>query len=223
MKHILIVEDEQDTLENLVGRITHAFPDFKISTAFDCDEGFRILNSTKVETPVDLLITDLTFRRQPESRLIKDGQALLQKIKDLKYKLARIVYSSHDELKFIHPVMQNFEPEGYVLKSSDSTSELLLAIPRILKGKTYYSQEVYSNQKKRFAFAMQLDDIDQKIIEYLPDINCITDWDDLYEAGKIPIKYKSVNKRLQSIFEKMDVSNEKQLLLKLHQQAIIGT
>ena len=150
MKHILIVEDEQDTLENLIGRITDAFPNYKISSAFDCDEGFRILNSSKVEAPVDLLITDLTFRRQPESRQLKDGQALLQKIKDLRYKIPRIVYSSHDELKFIHPVMQNFEPEGYVLKSSDSTSELLLAIPRILKGKTYYSQEVLTNQKKRF-------------------------------------------------------------------------
>ncbi len=223
MKHILIIEDEQDTLENLVGKITDAYPAYKISSAFDCDEGFRILNSFKVEAPVDLLITDLTFRRQPDTRLIKDGQALLQKIMELKFKLPRIVYSSHDELKFIHPVMQNFKPEGYVLKSSDSTSELLLAIPRILKGKTYYSQEVLSIQKKRFAFALQLDDIDKKIIEFLPDINCITDWDDLYEAGKLPIKYKSINKRLHSIFEKMDVTNEKQLLLKLHQQAIIGT
>ena len=118
--------------------------------------------------------------------------------------------------------MQNFEPEGYVLKASDSTNELLLAIPRVLNGKTYYSQEVLDSQKKRFEFAMQLDEIDKKIIAFLPDINCITDWDDLYEAGKIPIKYKSVNKRLQSIFEKMDVTNEKQLLLKLYQQAIIG-
>lgn len=223
MKHILIVEDEQDTLENLIGRIADTFPDYKISSAFDCDEGFRILNSSKVEFPVDLLITDLTFRRQPESRLIKDGLALLEKIKTLNYKLPRIVYSSHDELKFIHPVMQNFQPEGYVLKASDSTNELLLAIPRVLKGEKFYSQEVHINQKKRFAFAKQLDAIDEKIIEYLPDINCITDWDELFEAGKIPIKYKSINKRLQVIFEKMDVANEKQLLLKLYQQAIIGT
>ncbi len=223
MKHLLLIEDEQDTLENLVGRIAIAYPYLKISTAFDCDEGFRILNSNKVQFPIDLLITDLTFRRQPESRVIKDGQALLQKIKDLNYKLPRIIYSSHDELKFIHPVMQNFEPEGYVLKSSDSTSELLLAIPRVLNGKTYYSQEVLASQKKRFEYAMQMDEIDKKIIAFLPDINCITDWDDLFETGKIPIKYKSINKRLQSIFQKMDVSNEKQLLLKLHQLAIIGT
>ena len=91
MKHILIIEDEQDTLENLVGKITDAYPAYKISSAFDCDEGFRILNSSKVEAPIDLLIIDLTFRRQPDTRLIKDGQALLQKIKDLKFKLRRIV------------------------------------------------------------------------------------------------------------------------------------
>ena len=70
---------------------------------------------------------------------------------------------------------------------------------------------------------MQMDEIDKMIIAFLPDINCITDWEELYENGKIPIKYKSINKRLQSIFQKMGVTNEKQLLLKLHQLAIIDT
>lgn len=221
MEHILIVEDEQDTLENLAKRIGAAFPDLRISTAFDCDEGFRILNASKVEFPVNLLITDLTFRRQPASRILKDGSALLQKIKTLNYGLPRIVYSSHDELQFIHPVMKNFEPEGYVLKARDSTDELILAISKIMNGKPYYSQEVHHSQKQRFLFAEQLDHIDEKIIAFLPDINAITDWDTLYETGKMPIKYKSVNKRLHTIFEKMDVANEKQLLLKLQKMAII--
>lgn len=221
MAHILIVEDEQDTLENLTKRIGAAFPDLRISTAFDCDEGFRILNASKVEFPVELLITDLTFRRQPEFRALKNGMELLQKLKILNYSLPRIVYSSHDEQQFIHPVMKNFEPEGYILKARDSTEELILAIRRIIQGQNYYSQEVLNSQKQRFFFAEQLDPIDEKIIEYLPDINSITDWDTLYETGKMPIKYKSVNKRLHAIFEKLDVTNEKQLLLKLQKMAII--
>jgi hypothetical protein len=66
-----------------------------------------------------------------------------------------------------------------------------------------------------------LDRIIKKIIEYLPEINSITDWDSLYEAGKMPIKYKSVKNRLHTILEKMEVDNEKQLLLKLQKMAII--
>ncbi len=221
MEHILIVEDEQDTLENLQMRITVAFPDVQVSKAFDCDEGFRILNASKVEFPVELLITDLTFRRQPECRSIKNGMEFLQKLKTLNYHLPRIVYSSHDELLFIHPVMKNFEPEGYILKARDSTEELIFAIRRITQGKTYYSQEVLNSQKQRFFFAEQLDYIDEKIIAFLPEINSITDWETLYETGKMPIKYKSVNKRLHAIFEKLDVANEKQLLLKLQKMAII--
>lgn len=221
MEHILIVEDEQDTLENLEMRITAAFPNVQVSKAFDCDEGFRILNASKVEFPVEILITDLTFRRQPQSRTLKNGLEFLQKLKTLNYSLSRIVYSSHDELQFIHPVMKNFEPEGYILKARDSTEELIFAIRRITQGKTYYSQEVLNSQKQRFFFAEQLDYIDEKIIAFLPEINSITDWETLYQTGKMPIKYKSVNKRLHIIFEKMDVANEKQLLLKLQKMAII--
>lgn len=221
MSHLLIIEDEQDTLENLVNKLTDKFPDYKISKAFDCDEGFRIMNLSKVECPVNLLITDLTFRRQPASRNIKDGMSLLQKLRTLKYCLSCIVYSSHDELQFIHTVMNNFQPEGYVLKSRDGTDELILAISKILNGGKYYSQEVHDSQKKRLFFAEQLDTIDQKIIEYLPGINSITDWDSLYEEGKMPIKYKSVKNRLHIILQKMEVDNEKQLLLKLQKMAII--
>lgn len=221
MKHILIIEDEQDTLENLVGRMKTVFPDSKISSAFDCDEGFKILNSSKIENPVSLLVTDLTFRRQPETRIIKDGYALLEKIQELGFSMPRIVYSSHDELKFIYPVMKNLRPEGYVLKARDSTDELLLAISKVIHGATYYSQEVHNTQRKRLEYALQLDETDMKIIDLLPDVTSITDWDSLFEKGKLHIKYKSVNKRLNSIFEKMGVENEKQLLLKLHQLAII--
>lgn len=117
--------------------------------------------------------------------------------------------------------MKNMQPEGYVLKARDSTNELLLAISKIVNGATYYSQEVHISQRERFEYAFQLEEIDKLILYYLPTTNCITDWDDLYEAKKITIGYKSVQKRLQKIYEKMDVTNEKQLLLKLQQLAII--
>lgn len=221
MNHFLIVEDEQDTLENLKHTIGVAFPKAIVSVAYDCDEGFRILNSSKVESPLSLLITDLTFRRQPESRVIKNGMEFLQKLLDLKFQIPRIVYSSHDELRFIHPILKKYQPEGYVLKSRNSTDELLIAISRVLNHASYFSQEVHDSQKGRFEFDLKLDEIDLKIIEFLPDVNTIVDWDILFEENKLPIKYKSINKRLKSIFEKMDVHNEKQLLLKLQRLAII--
>jgi DNA-binding NarL/FixJ family response regulator len=221
MNHFLIVEDEQDTLENLRQTIRDTYPAAKVSVAYDCDEGFRILNSSKVELPVNLLITDITFRRQPESRVIKNGMELLQKLLDLKYVVPRIVYSSHDELRFIHPVIKNYQPEGYVLKSRNSTDELLIAISRVLNHTSYFSQDVHESQIGRFEFDLKLDEIDLKIIEFLPNVNSIVDWDVLFEQNKLPIKYKSINKRLKTIFEKMDVQNEKQLLLKLQRLAII--
>ena len=73
----------------------------RYSTAFDCDKGFQILNSSKVTNPVGLLIIDLSFRRQPPGRVLIDGQALMAKLLELKINIPRLVYSSHDEIRSV--------------------------------------------------------------------------------------------------------------------------
>ncbi len=221
MKHFLIVEDEQHAMKDLISVLSEAYPNDKLSTAFDCDKGFQILNSSKVTNPVGLLIIDLSFRRQPPGRVLIDGQALMAKLLELKINIPRLVYSSHDEIRFVHPVMAKYNPEGYVFKTKDSTDELLIATRRILDGHRYYSQGVHEEQKGRFEFVNNLDKTDMKIIELLPFINSIDDWHNHFQSGKIPIQYKAILKRLKKIYDIIDVENDKQLLLKLQQMAII--
>ena len=220
-EHILIIEDEQDTFENLKRKISNKFPDANVNVASCCDKGFEYIKQHKVTNPISLLVLDLTFKNPSERTIIKGGKQLLKTLKENNITVPTIVYSSHDEMEHIHPVLNNYHPQGYVIKSSNSSEELLFAIERVLIGETYYSQRVHQQQLQRFKYASNIDEIDENIIQLLAFTDSIKDWQERIENGELSISYKSIKKRIDLLCDRLEVDNEKQLLLKLQRLAII--
>ena len=220
-KHFLIVEDEQDTFENLERKINNKFPDSQISVASNCDLGFDCIKQNQISNPVTLVILDLTFKNHSDHLVLKSGNQLLKALLKYNNNIPTIVYSSHDEMEYIHPVMNNYHPQGYVIKSSNSSEELLFAMERILVGETYFSQRVHQQQLQRFKYTSNLDAIDEQIIILLPITDSMKDWNERIESEEITISYKSIKKRIDLLCDRLEVANEKQLLLKLQRLAII--
>ncbi|MBN4046950.1 response regulator transcription factor [bacterium AH-315-P13] len=219
--HILIIEDEQDTFENMERRIHNNYHEAKISVASNCDLGFDIIKQNKVSFPVTLLILDLTFKNYYANQVIKNGKQLLKHLKINNLNIATIIYSSHDEMEYIHPVINNYHPKGYVIKSHNSSEELIFAIDRIIKGDTYFSQIVHQLQLQRFKYASKIDEVDEQIINFLSKANAIIDWEGKIIKDKAPLSYKSIKKRIDLLCDRLEVENDKQLLLKLQRLAII--
>lgn len=220
-EHILIIEDEQDTFENLERKISNKFSDATVSVASSCDKGFDYIKQHKINNSVTLLILDLTFKNYLEPPVIKDSKQLLKVLKENQIFIQTIVYSSHDEMEHIHPVLNNYHSQGYVIKSSNSSEELIFALERVAKGETYFSQRVHQQQLQRFKYASKIDAIDEQIINLLPQVDSIKDWKERFENGEISISYKSIKKRIDLLCDRLEVDNEKQLLLKLQRLAIL--
>ena len=220
-QHILIVEDEQDTFENLERKISVQFPEALVAVQSTCDAGFDFIKKMTIINPVSVLVLDLTFKNQKPFYVLKSGKELLKALKQNSIDIPTIIYSSHDEMEHIHPVMNNYHPQGYVIKTSTSSEELLFAINRVLKGENYYSQRVHEQQLQRFKYASNIDEIDEQILQLLPHTTSIKDWEEKIENGEISISYKSIKKRIDLLCDRMEVDNEKQLLLKLQRLAII--
>jgi len=219
--HLLIIEDEQDTFENLERKITHKFPDALVQVASSCDIGFDYIKKHKITHPISLIVLDLTFKNPKETPIIKGGKQLLKTLKESQINIPTIVYSSHGEMEHIHPVLNNYHPQGYVIKSSNSSDELLFAMERVLVGETYFSQQVHQQQLQRFKYASNIDEIDEQIIQLLAYTTSIKDWEERIENNELSISYKSIKKRIDLLCDSMEVDNEKQLLLKLQRLGII--
>jgi len=221
MQHILIIEDEQDTFENLERKISIHFPEALVTVQSTCDSGFDYIKKVNITNPVSVMILDLTFKNQKPFYILKSGKELLKVLKQNSIDIPTIIYSSHDEMEHIHPVMNNYHPQGYVIKTSASSEELLFGINRILKGENYYSQRVHQQQLQRFKYASNIDEIDEQILQLLPHTTSIKDWEEKIENGEISISYKSIKKRIDLLCDRMEVDNEKQLLLKLQRLAVL--
>lgn len=219
--HFLIIEDEQDTFENLQRKLAIAHPEALVGVARNCDEGFDYIKKHRVSHPLSLLVLDLTFRKQLSGRVLKNGQALLRELKKNQYSFPIIIYSGHDDMEHIHPVMNNYEPQGYVVKTDNSSEELLFAIDRVLQGTVYYGQEIHKAQMQRYKYASNLDEIDEQIIQLMPELDSIKDWEGKVLKDNVPLSHKSIKKRIDALCDRLEVANEKQLVLKLQRMALL--
>ncbi len=220
-QHVLIVEDQQDVFENLNAKITKQHPHFLLKIADNCDDAYKYIRINQVSDPVTLLIVDLTFKWLKPNAMLKTGKSLLRALKEQELNIPIIIYSSHDEMEHIHPIISNYSPNGYVIKSNTSTNELLFAISEVLNDKRYFSQLIYEMQKQRLIYTVNIDSIDEKIIELLPQINAIDDWNGKIYKDNTPLSYKSIKKRIDNLCISLEVENQKQLLLKLQKLAIL--
>lgn len=219
--HILIIEDHQDVFENLERKIFERYPTSVIAIKNNCDAGFQYIKEQKTIKPISELVLDLAYNNLNKNSILKNGNQLLKALKESQIKINTIIYSSHQEMEYIHPVMNNYCPQGYVIKSSNSSEELLFALNRVNLGETYFSQKVHQQQLMRFKFASKIDEIDEQIIRYLPKVNTLKDWEGKILKDHVPMSYKSIKKRINLLCDRLEVENEKQLLLKLQRLAII--
>lgn len=219
--HILIVEDIEDIFEHVKYKLTNTYPDFKITVSDNCDTALFEIERHLTNQRVTLLILDLSFNHIQPSVKLRSGNDLLRKLRDLQIEIPTIIYSVFSEMKHIQPVISNYNPDGYIIKSNTSTNELLVAVNRLLHDKTYYSPEVQKEQLKRYSYSHQLDDVDLQIIKKLPDISFQDEWTDIIFSKGSPLSKRTIFTRLKRLKEVFEVDNEKQLVLKLYKLALI--
>jgi len=219
--HLLIADDHEDVYENLERKISLKFSAMEISSAETCDKAYSLILKNKVLNPITILVIDLTFKGYTPNTKLKHGRHLLSKLKNEMFAIPTIVYSSHDDMEHIYPIIKNYNPQGYIIKSNTSNRELLFAIEEVINGKSFFSSKVHKLQMKRVKYDKSLDDIDEQIVNFLPNTNSITDWDGKVLKENVPLSYKSIKKRIDLLCDKFEVSNEKQLLLKLQTLAIL--
>lgn len=217
MQHILIVDDHQDITENLERKFSKVFPNSIVYTASNCDIAFDYIKLNKVNKPISLLILDLSFNHNPSNVVLKEGFELLDAIKKASISIKTIIYTSHKTIFHIHPIMEAFNPEGYVIKTHISNSVLLNASNMVIEGGRYYDSVIIEARFTRLGYEKKLDSIDRAILKKLPEIVDVTkDWEGvIIKKDGTPMSYNSIKTRLDKMLDKFEVDTQAQLLLKL--------
>lgn len=126
---ILLVDDHEIVIDGLKSLLAKTDRALVADTASNAQEGLEKLKATKA----DLVITDINMPGM-------DGLEFIKKIRADFPPTKIIVLSLHDEPHYIRNVMKQ-RVQAYILKN-DTSTELLLAVERVLNGKVYLSSRI---------------------------------------------------------------------------------
>lgn len=178
-----------------------------------CDEAFlKMRAAINQNEPYDLLISDLSFKTGHREVKIKDGDELIQKVRDLQPDIKIIAFSVEDKSYRIKSLFDNSGIDAFVLKGLNSIEELKKAIHIISDSdQKFISPEVASALQEKNNF--EIDDLDIQILKHL---SLGTPQDDItntfQKSGIKPNSKSTIEKRISKLKDFFKANNTTHLV-----------
>jgi len=166
-KKILIIEDIDSINLGVTALLEKNF-DAEIYSTKYCDEGYLKIKKAIIEdNPFDLIITDLSFKKDERETKIASGEELIARIHEEQINLKIIVYSIEDKPYLIRSLFNNKQINAFVIKGREGSVELLEAINSVYNGDMYISPQFANILKDQPVF--ELDKYDIEILKLLSE------------------------------------------------------
>jgi len=162
----VLVADDYDSINIVVDQLLKTMQIGSIEHAKYCDEAM-IKNSkaNKDNQPFDLLICDLSFKKDHRHENIEGGEELIKKIKHDNPRIKVIVYSIEDKPYRVKSLFEKLGVEAYVYKGRFSIDQLQAAILKLADGENYISPEL--SHALRDKTVNEIDNYDLELIRQL--------------------------------------------------------
>lgn len=200
--HPMIIEGYQNTLlftkkEN---------QELQIDIANNCDEAIVLMDkSVENELPYNVLFVDISLPPSTDGRMTS-GEDLAGYARKVLPESKIIILTMFNEPFRIHNIIKTIDPEGFLIKSDLTSSELASAFQAVLYNPPFYSGTVNSFIRKSITSDIVVDEKNRKIL-YLLSQGVKTK----NLASHLDISLSAVEKRkkhLREIFEVHDGQDE---------------
>lgn len=161
--HPMIIEGYQNTLqftkkENQV---------LVIDIANNCDEAIHFMDkSIKNNSPYQVLFVDISLPPSKDG-LMNSGEDLAIYARKILPQAKIIILTMFDESYRIHNIIKTINPEGFLIKSDLTSSELSSAFQAVLNNPPFYSGTVNSHLRKTNESDIVIDDKNRRILYLL--------------------------------------------------------
>lgn len=160
--HPIIIEGYQNTLmatkkdnQNLI-----------IETANDCDTAAHLLRRAAKNSPYDICFFDISLPCSSDGKLTS-GEDLAKLAQQLMPNCKIVILTMFNESFRIHSIIKQINPDGFLIKSDLTSSELAEAFQHILASPPYYSSTVSNFLKRTVTSDIYVDVINRKILHLL--------------------------------------------------------
>ncbi|MCD0464928.1 response regulator [Flavobacterium sp. ENC] len=204
----VIVAEDVDTISLGIEQVLKDLNIVNFQHSKYCDEAFlKMRAAINQNEPYDLLISDLSFKTGHREVKIKDGDELIQKVRDLQPDIKIIAFSVEDKSYRIKSLFDNSGIDAFVLKSLNSIEELKKAIHIVSSSdQTFISPEVASALQEKNNFEM--DDVDIQILKHLASGTSQDEIIEIFKSLEVKPNSKSaIEKRLSKLKDFFKANN----------------
>ena len=160
--HPMIIEGYQNTL--LATKRENQ--NLTIDIAHDCDRANELIRSSANSNPYNILFFDISLPASKDG-LITSGEDLAKIARTYLPNSKVIILTMFNESFRILNIIKEINPEGLLIKSDLTSSELAEAFQHILVDPPYYSSTVNNFLKTSVSSDIYLDEVNRKILHLL--------------------------------------------------------
>lgn len=161
--HPIIIEGYQNTLQ-LTKKDSQ---ELDIKIANNCDEAVSFMDkSVKNDLPFDILFVDISLPPSSDGAMTS-GEDLAIYARKVLPNAKIIILTMFNESYRIHNIIRNIDPEGFLIKSDLTSSELASAFQAVLNNPPFYSGTVNSHIRKAITSDIFIDEKNRKILHLL--------------------------------------------------------
>lgn len=199
--HPMIIEGYQNTLLYT----KKDSQELKIDIANNCDEAVAYIDKSLQTIPYDVLFVDISLPPSADG-LMSSGEDLSEYARKVLPKAKIVILTMFNESFRIHNIIKTIDPEGFLIKSDLTSSELASAFQAVLHNPPFYSGTVNTHIRKSIANDIVIDEKNRKILHLLSQGIKTKNL-----ASHLDISLSAVEKRkkqLREIFEVKDGQDE---------------
>jgi DNA-binding NarL/FixJ family response regulator len=167
---ILMIDDHPMIIEGYQNTLLFTKKDYqelKIDIANNCDEAVKLMDkSIENELPYDVLFVDISLPPSTDGTM-NSGEDLAEYARKILPKAKVIILTMFNESFRIHNIIKTIDPEGFLIKSDLTSSELASAFQAVLNNPPFYSGTVNSYIRKVITSDIVIDEKNRKILHLL--------------------------------------------------------
>ncbi|WP_111308610.1 response regulator [Confluentibacter sediminis] len=161
--HPMIIEGYQNTLQFT----KKSNQELYIDIANNCDEAIHFMDkSLEKALPYDVLFVDISLPASKDGSM-QSGEDLAGYARNILPKAKIIILTMFNESFRIHNIIKTIDPEGFLIKSDLTSSELASAFQAVLNNPPFYSGTVNSHIRKSITTDIIIDEKNRKILHLL--------------------------------------------------------
>ena len=197
-KKVLIVDDHGIVNEG-VSTVLSNLGVKKVYDAQYCDDAYlKVKRAAFDKQPFDLIITDLSFKKDYRECKLSSGEDLIMALRQDYPDLTIIVYSMDDRLQKVRTLINKNEVNAYVCKGRQGATDLSKAIQAAYKNEQFLSAQVANALSSKIN--LEIDDYDIELVKQLSVGLLQDDISDLFKSRNLsPSSLSSIEKRLNRL------------------------